>query len=120
MADMRNGYVPRLEQVEKFARGFGLDVNAWRAKAGYEAVEPAPGNESPLQRLHRLRDAFAAYCARLGAGEPAVPFASVGAEIPDNEYADDLLRSVVESHAEDYPQYAERFLAWFEGATLPD
>lgn len=55
MADMRNGYVPRLEQVERFARGFGLDVDEWRVNAGYEPVLPA-GVHRLQQGLQELFD----------------------------------------------------------------
>lgn len=36
---MMDGIIPSVETVEKFARGFKLDVNAWRTRAGYEPVE---------------------------------------------------------------------------------
>lgn len=39
ISQMMKGAVPRLEQVERFARGFGLDVNEWRELAGYEVLE---------------------------------------------------------------------------------
>lgn len=39
ISQMMEGYVPRVEQVERFARGFGLDVNHWRELAGYERIE---------------------------------------------------------------------------------
>lgn len=44
MSEMRNGYVPQLEQVIRFAKGFGLDVNEWLALAGYELM--SSGDES--------------------------------------------------------------------------
>ena len=36
---MMDGIIPSVETVEKFARGFKLDVNEWRGLAGYEPVE---------------------------------------------------------------------------------
>ena len=36
---MLDGIIPSLETVEKFARGFGLDVNEWRLLAGFPKVE---------------------------------------------------------------------------------
>lgn len=36
---MMDGIIPSVETVEKFARGFKLDVNDWRTRAGYEPVE---------------------------------------------------------------------------------
>lgn len=39
LADMEKGVVVRLELVEQFARGFGLDVNDARARAGFQPVE---------------------------------------------------------------------------------
>jgi transcriptional regulator with XRE-family HTH domain len=38
LSDMAAGYVPRLEQVERLADGFGLDVNEVRERAGYPPV----------------------------------------------------------------------------------
>lgn len=35
---MEQGLVPRLDIVEKWARGFGEDVNRWRELAGYQPV----------------------------------------------------------------------------------
>jgi transcriptional regulator with XRE-family HTH domain len=40
LSDMAAGYVPRLEQVERFAIGFGLPINEWRLLAGFEPVDP--------------------------------------------------------------------------------
>ena len=48
VGDMASGIVPSLDTVEKFARGFGLDVNEWRALAGYERVEDDPSPEALL------------------------------------------------------------------------
>lgn len=36
---MMDGIIPSVETVERFARGFQLDVNEWRTLAGYEPVE---------------------------------------------------------------------------------
>lgn len=36
---MMDGIIPTVETVERFARGFQLDVNEWRVLAGYEPVE---------------------------------------------------------------------------------
>lgn len=38
LSRMRQGEVPRLDKVEAFARGFGLDINEWRVLAGYESL----------------------------------------------------------------------------------
>lgn len=56
LSDMAAGYVPRVEQVEKLARGFGLDVNQWRELAGYPRVEGDPSPESVLADLGALSD----------------------------------------------------------------
>ena len=50
MKDMKAGVIPRLEKVEAFARGFGLEVNEWRVRAGYEPV--ADGRPA----LERIRE----------------------------------------------------------------
>src|SRR5688500_18654429 len=47
---MHNGLPPRLEVVERFARGLELDVNDWRALAGYDRLE-TPVGETPAERL---------------------------------------------------------------------
>lgn len=49
---MRNGCVPRLELVERFACAFGEDVNEWRLQAGYPPIQAA---------VSRLREALAFY-----------------------------------------------------------
>jgi hypothetical protein len=54
IADMRNGYVPRLEQVERFAAGFGLDINEWRALAGYEDIRS--GSDLLLAAVQQMRE----------------------------------------------------------------
>ncbi len=54
---MTQGYVPEMQSVVKFARGFGLDVNEWLELAGYEPiVAPAGDADAPT------------VAARLGAG----------------------------------------------------
>ena len=42
MKEMVDGYRVRLEKVESFATGFGLSVNYWRQRFGYDPVEPSP------------------------------------------------------------------------------
>lgn len=53
LSDMAAGYVPRLEQVERFATGFGLDVNKWRVLAGHPEVSPT--DPAPL-RISNVTD----------------------------------------------------------------
>lgn len=36
---MASGFVPEMESVVRFARGFGLDVNEWLELAGYPRIE---------------------------------------------------------------------------------
>lgn len=38
LSDMAAGYVPRLEQIERLAAGFGLDANEVRERAGYPRI----------------------------------------------------------------------------------
>lgn len=57
---MHEGFVPEMESVVRFARGFGLDVNEWLTLAGYDpitATDPAgsgaDSEENPLDYLQR-------------------------------------------------------------------
>lgn len=52
LSRMRQDEVPRLDKVEAFARGFGLDVNAWRVLGGYE---PVRDNRPALERIREDR-----------------------------------------------------------------
>lgn len=54
ISDMASGYVPRLEQLEAFARGFGLNVNEWRELAGYERLDEKSGAEILGEGIHAL------------------------------------------------------------------
>lgn len=42
IGQMKKGYVPRMERVLDFARGFGLNENEWLGFAGYEPIEAPP------------------------------------------------------------------------------
>lgn len=85
MADMRNGYIPRVEQVEKFARGFGLDVNEWREMAGYERVE------SPSDTLLRGWDAI---CEEHPTLDIPFPLKAGGVKGLTQENAEDILTEI--------------------------
>lgn len=54
LSDMRAGYVPRMEKVVQFARGFNLDVNEWLELAGFD---PLPESTDPADLASRLLDA---------------------------------------------------------------
>lgn len=44
---MAEGYIPEMETVVRWARGFNLDVNEWLRLAGYDPL----GTETPQQRF---------------------------------------------------------------------
>lgn len=50
---MEQGLVPRLDIVEKWARGFGEDINRWRELAGYPPV--VNGARRLIDRLAEVR-----------------------------------------------------------------
>lgn len=55
MGQMMKGYVPRMERVIQFAEGFGLDVQEWLARAGYDPLpaSSADGAEpNPAEIIH--------------------------------------------------------------------
>lgn len=63
MKDMCDGIVPSLEKLEDFARGFELDINEWRALAGYPRIE----DKRSLGTIIRDRAAGRSYHAEEGA-----------------------------------------------------
>lgn len=75
MKSMCDGLVPRLEKVEQFANAFGLDVNEWRALAGYE---PLPAS-SPTTGQEVWDAGVRAFAQRTGCPAPRALF-SVGSE----------------------------------------
>jgi hypothetical protein len=61
---MASDFVPEMESVVKFARGFGEDVNAALVLAGYEPVGAAPAEASGytgayLQQLAAMKERLA-------------------------------------------------------------
>lgn len=102
MADMRNGYVPRMEQVVRFARGFGLSVGDWLEAAGYERLDETVPPQ-PLSNAERL-GAFIEHVARTYPGAEQLTIRLTGGlgrlhELTPEEM-DDLLASIERNVAE--------------------
>lgn len=125
---MMDGIIPSLETIEKFARGFGLDVNEWRELTGYEPVVAAPDlsrlsfgqHDSPANRAEEtLARLYTKYTA------PALGYVHVphptedasrfeGAEIPTERDADQVIARWLEVVAQRNPGKPVPELAEYE------
>lgn len=113
MKEMADGLPPRLEKVEQFARAFELDVNEWRALAGYDRVDAGPpggGDElSPRDHFWARFGDLVDRCEALGIDPPQPPrFAGGSHSLESVEQADRVLESVIEGLKRDWPEHADR------------
>lgn len=72
-----DGIIPSLDTVERFARGFGLDVNEWRELAGYEPILPTEPTEPTYAEV--FAEGYRAMKERLAA--QGIPAPSKGANL---------------------------------------